>query len=478
MPGLKQRRLLLKEKLGKLKEASIGDVFLEQECEIIEEEINSETYNIVVVGHFSTGKSTFINALMGGNLLPASVKETTAVTTKIFSVNQEDLRVNRAAVKFKNGKVEWLDLKENQDALKKYATLSQAEIDVDASIEAVEVYREIPLIGKHICLVDTPGDNGMTERIFDFTRNEIEKATAIIYLMPSRGISNSDAGLLNYINKYQERVFFVVNRMDDVIDEEHESHLKSIAMSIEKIGIMDSVPNVYGLSSKNALKGRMDQDQQLVLDSGILSLEEKLFQYIDNQEYQQDFYASIEKKLFRLEKELEVASLAKQAEESKVKEHRKQVQTRIDNIVRRMRLEYDELEQGLLLYMRTETEQIMKEMSDKKERWVEQISPAFQSEAAVISMKLKSSLTALLKKDWNDMNLFVNSIKNQINDLNKEINDLANQKYNDFIQIVLRDTVLLEEYVPKRNRVVIELIMQAARKKGRLKGNSADWSMN
>src|SRR4051812_19604097 len=202
MLGLKQRRLLLKDKLAKLKEASLGDGFLEQECEFIEAKMNSEIFNIVVVGHFSTGKSTFINALMGGNLLPTCVKETTAVTTKIFSVNQEDSRVNKAAIKFKNGNVEWVDLKENQEALKKYATLLQTQIDVTTSIEVVEVYRTIPLLGDQICLVDTPGDNGMTERIFDYTRNEIEKATAIIYLMPSRGVSNSDAGLLKYIKQY------------------------------------------------------------------------------------------------------------------------------------------------------------------------------------------------------------------------------------------------------------------------------------
>lgn len=465
MLGLIERRLLLKEKLAKLKEASAGDVFLEQECEFIEAKLNDEIYNIVVVGHFSTGKSTFINALMGGKLLPTSVKETTAVTTKIFSVNQEDSRVNKAAVKFKNGQVEWVDLNEHPEALKKYATLLQTQIDVALNIEVVEVYRTIPLLGEHICLVDTPGDNGMTERIFDYTRNEIEKATAIIYLMPSRGVSNSDAGLLNYINEYQERVFFVVNQLDAVPEEEHLTHLESIASEIEKIGIMKSTPVVYGLSSKNALKGRMNHDQQLIMNSGILALEEKLFQYIENQEYQQDFYDSIEKALSRLQQDLAEASQAKKLQESKVEEQCQQLQARIDNIVRRMRLEYDELEQGLLLYMRNETEQIMKEMSDKKERWVEQISPSFQSEATAISMKLKSNLMALLKKDWKDMDLFVKSIKNQITGLNKEINMLASKKYNEFIKIVHHDSVLLEEYVPKRNTVVIELIMQANQKK-------------
>ncbi|MCM3364722.1 dynamin family protein [Niallia sp. Sow4_A1] len=465
MLGLNKRRLLLKEKLAKLKEASIGDVFLEQECEFIEAKMNSEIYNIVVVGHFSTGKSTFINALMGGNLLPTSVKETTAVTTKIFSVKKEDSRVNKAAVKFKKGKVEWVDLNGNQETLKKYATLLQTQMDVAANIEVVEVYRTIPLLGEHICLVDTPGDNGITERIFEYTKNEIEKAAAIIYLMPSRGVSSSDARLLNYINQYQERVFFVVNQLDVVPKEEHVTHLQSIALEIEKISIMKSTPVVYGLSSKNALKGRMEHYQPLVMNSGILALEEKLFQYIEKQEYQQDFLTSIEKDFLRLEQDIDEATQAKQLQESKVQEQRQQIQTRIENIVRRMRLEYDELEQGLLLYMRNETEQIVKEMSDKKEGWVEQISPSFQSEATVISTKLKNNLMALLKKDWKDMDLFVKNIKIQIIGLNKEINELANKKYNEFIQIVHRDTVLLEEYVPKRNRVVIELIMQANQKK-------------
>jgi GTP-binding protein EngB required for normal cell division len=462
---LNQKKVPLIERLSKLKALTQGDSYLEQECEYIESRLHSEKYNIVVVGHFSTGKSTFMNALMGGYLLPTSVKETTAVTTRVFSVYEDDPRLDKASVAFKSGKVEWIDLHEYPHALKKYVTLLQDQIDVAAEIEVVDVYRSIPQLGESICLVDTPGDNGMAERIFESTKKEIEKATAIIYLMPDRGVSATDAKLLKYITQFQDRVFFVVNRMDAVEEEERESHLKSIAKRIETMGVMKLPPVMFGLSSKNALKGRIEKDELLVSKSQFPVFESALFQYIDKLEYVRDLFDSVEKDLERLEEEIEQMNNQRKEQNLQQEQKRKQVEARIDNIVRRMRLEYDQLEQGLLSYMRNETDQIITMLNEKKDTWVEFVAPSFESQALLLTKKVKGQLMDLLNKDWKDINLFVRGIKYQLNGLNGEINVLASEKYAEFIGKIHSDTLVLESYIPKRNREVIELIMQANHQK-------------
>lgn len=49
----------------------------------LKQSLESGVYRVAVVGEFSTGKSTFINALMGEKILYASNKEATGAVTAI-----------------------------------------------------------------------------------------------------------------------------------------------------------------------------------------------------------------------------------------------------------------------------------------------------------------------------------------------------------------------------------------------------------
>lgn len=52
-----------------------------KEAEVFRERLNDDEIRIAVVGEFSSGKSTFINALIGKDILNHATKETTAVIT-------------------------------------------------------------------------------------------------------------------------------------------------------------------------------------------------------------------------------------------------------------------------------------------------------------------------------------------------------------------------------------------------------------
>ena len=50
--------------------------------------VEKGTFSIVVVGQFSSGKSTFLNALMGEKYLPSFTTETTATINFLRSVKE------------------------------------------------------------------------------------------------------------------------------------------------------------------------------------------------------------------------------------------------------------------------------------------------------------------------------------------------------------------------------------------------------
>ncbi len=53
--------------------------------------IADEKFRIAVVGRFSSGKSTFVNSLLGKDVLQHASTETTAVITRIVNVNADFL---------------------------------------------------------------------------------------------------------------------------------------------------------------------------------------------------------------------------------------------------------------------------------------------------------------------------------------------------------------------------------------------------
>lgn len=59
-----------------------------KEAEVFRERLNDDEIRIAVVGEFSSGKSTFINALIGKDILNHATKETTAVITRLINVKK------------------------------------------------------------------------------------------------------------------------------------------------------------------------------------------------------------------------------------------------------------------------------------------------------------------------------------------------------------------------------------------------------
>lgn len=69
-------------------------------CEDLREKIETNTFNLVVVGQFKRGKTSLINALLGADILPVAVVPLTSIVT--IMKYGEALRIN---VHFNDGRV-------------------------------------------------------------------------------------------------------------------------------------------------------------------------------------------------------------------------------------------------------------------------------------------------------------------------------------------------------------------------------------
>ena len=234
------------------------DLF-EHDFQRIIDRLKDDSFRLAVVGEFSSGKSTFLNALIGKDLLKHGAKETTATITEIHNKKSGE-NETYLDVYYLNGDVE---KNISVDRIIDYTATASTTHSVANEIEKVVINSEILDSDAKVCFVDTPGLNGIADKHREKTIEEIKNAHACIYLMQVRGLGQSDIDFLKFISKYQHNIIFVQNFIDElkklegetpeqkvqqqkkiieekIISENPEIHYKIVAVSSRKALIAKS----------------------------------------------------------------------------------------------------------------------------------------------------------------------------------------------------------------------------------------------
>lgn len=230
------------------------DLF-EHDFQRIIDRLMDDSFRLAVVGEFSSGKSTFLNALIGRDLLKHGAKETTATITEIHNKKSQG-NETYLDVYYLNGNVE------NNiatDRIVDYTATASTTHAVASEIEKVVINSEILDSDSKVCFVDTPGLNGVADKHREKTIEEIKNAHACIYLMQVRGLGQSDIDFLRYISKYQHNIIFVQNFIDELKKLEGETPEQKVQQQKKIIEekIISENPEVHyeivAVSSRKAL---------------------------------------------------------------------------------------------------------------------------------------------------------------------------------------------------------------------------------
>lgn len=260
-----------KEKTSKLK--SIAQKALEERIisqdvyDDLVSRIHNNEFRITIVGEFSSGKSTLIDALIGKDILPHSTSETTATLTYIHSVEHGHIKENKAEIFYSDGNTQLVDF----STLKEYVTAFSKTVDVFSTIEYVNIYVHIDNFDNNIVIVDTPGLNG-TNHYEDRTLQEIAKADASVFVFSPSGIKATEQSFMKEeLLKHQKSFFFVMNRIDDLRKSEGEnveSKLKELSEDISRrfFDGKKEITNLFGVSALKALAAKDHKIEKLYVD--------------------------------------------------------------------------------------------------------------------------------------------------------------------------------------------------------------------
>lgn len=152
---------------------------LPEELPVLIEKLVKNDFSLVISGEVNRGKSTFINALIGENVLPTFDKETTSQVFKIKNSEREAY-----SVIYDNGDV----LPIRKEELLKYGTQIGANDSSDTSknILYIEVCTSIKSLPKGVTIIDTPGIGSTFKEHTEIAKEFMQQADAIIYLCSSK----------------------------------------------------------------------------------------------------------------------------------------------------------------------------------------------------------------------------------------------------------------------------------------------------
>lgn len=231
-------------------------------------------FKIALIAPFSAGKSTFINSLIGQDLLSMEITAETSVITKIsFS---EDIKLQ---IKYRNGDIEMLPLEgepalnvESVKELLEQKTTVKGD-NTEDTIEEVKVYYPIEMCKDSVELVDTPGLFARHEKHKDITANILPTVNAVVFMIDpeSVGEKHFTEVIQNYVRnaansnmeKEGRHIFFVINKIDKFEKTDIEKAKKELITVLE--GIIRE-PQVYEISAYYAMISKMYLAKTIDLD--------------------------------------------------------------------------------------------------------------------------------------------------------------------------------------------------------------------
>ena len=280
----------LKQILDTLKSYSViyDGANIKDTIDTIDGRIGQNEFKIAVVGEFSAGKSTFINSIVGKDLLKHATLETTAALTYIHNVKAGDSRENSCVITFADGSVEKLG---RLSDLEKYTT-TQSDIDVVTEVKSVDIYIDFIDIDDELVIVDTPGLNGLADKHRELTIEEIKQAHSCIYLFPKRGVAQTDVDFIKYISNYQNTFIFIYNFIDELNiseGERPEDKIASIKENVERFVLSQTsrriITHYCGMSALKALAGKDTDVKRLYEDDFSDITEEYRAQILEESNY-------------------------------------------------------------------------------------------------------------------------------------------------------------------------------------------------
>ncbi len=236
------------------------------------QQCKNQNFQIAVLAMVKSGKSTFLNSLLGNEFLPMNNIPETAVPIRIVHSENE-----KGVLHFNKNKIEGVDkintylVEVNKENRNNNGTEEEVKFNLHAPFI---VLKEKEMTDIKFEILDSAGFGEalpqltVGKSINQSTSDLVDQISAIIYLLDYTKLKTKDEdATLNQIiqmrpdilDKIQDRLFFIINQIDE---EDRNSLTKEKAIDFVYNTIKDKMPdalrqNIFTISAKQALLSRL-----------------------------------------------------------------------------------------------------------------------------------------------------------------------------------------------------------------------------
>lgn len=320
-----------------------------------EKTVREGKFRVVFLGAFNVGKSTLVNALLGGEYLPTVLEECTSKITHIHPgtslsihlqlrapATDEELAQLGEAIRPTDPALErspdggiMVLLPRDREGVMATALFPLVTVLADEDfpqlaslrdkIEEVVLHVPNPLLGDEIVLTDSPGVHSISETRQKITYDLIPRCQLVISLIDSENAGNvHDLRFIEHVIKLRKRrVFFVINKVDQLNEDEIDPRCrrgpaKSLADSLVEV---TRNPDIFFVSAYYALKSQLvsrgsltlevlDEDNKIKIPQRVWreqGTREGIAEYLAGQSRFEHFKGRLTDYLFNENKEMAVA---------------------------------------------------------------------------------------------------------------------------------------------------------------------------
>jgi small GTP-binding protein len=236
-----------------------------------------DRFNLVVVGRFSRGKTSLMNAVLGTDRLPTGIRPLTSVITTVTYGSEE-----KAVIHYRNSALpEEIPL----GRLPEYITENGNSAN-RRRIAIAEVQLPAELLRRGFHFIDTPGLGSPILENTRTTERFLPEADAFVLVTSYEGpLSEEEVRFLGEARRSGRRVFVVVNKADMVSTEERAEALAYLRQQLSRpdadaVAAAVGERSIFSLSARNGLAAKQARDARLLRESGVGAFEEALVRFL------------------------------------------------------------------------------------------------------------------------------------------------------------------------------------------------------
>lgn len=222
----------------------MGNRGLREKLLSLQAKLTAGQLHLAVLGQMKRGKSSFVNALLGTEILPTGVLPVTAIITEIKYGEVPEATIIHST----GGLQQWLEL----SALADYITES-GNPGNKKQVASVEVTYPSPFLKSGIVLIDTPGIGSTHTHNTRTTECYLEQVDAgIVVLSTDPPITEVEFEFLRNLKEDVPKLFFILNKTDSVSADELDKIIHFLESELDRLQIES--PEIYPMSARQALQ--------------------------------------------------------------------------------------------------------------------------------------------------------------------------------------------------------------------------------